>query len=284
MGLHDRPYMRRGPDAYDDGYSGGGGLRFAFPKPSRAVVEIMIACAALGLLCVMTGRRDSALYTWLALWPKKAFMVWQFITFQFMHRDFQHILFNLIGLYFFGVPLEREWGRRRFWKFYLACGAFSGLCYLAIAGLLALVRPGSGAWSGSIAGASGGVLACLAACAVLYPRMLLLFIPIRIAAPILAIIYFVSVAHGDDLGDAAHLGGMAAAVGWLWLAPRIRAGRAPHGDRGEGRWQKKLQRQAKRQAEIDAILDKIRESGLDALSRGDQRRLQQLSKEHRDDE
>ncbi len=50
--------------------------------------------------------------------------IWQFLTFQFLHSvpwPF-HVLFNCLGLYFFGKPLEEHLGPTRFLKIYFSSG------------------------------------------------------------------------------------------------------------------------------------------------------------------
>jgi membrane associated rhomboid family serine protease len=46
---------------------------------------------------------------------------WQFLTAGFVHdsRAINHILFNMLGLYCFGMPMEERYGRREFLRFYL---------------------------------------------------------------------------------------------------------------------------------------------------------------------
>src|SRR5262249_39014573 len=46
---------------------------------------------------------------------------WQFLTAGFVHdsRAINHILFNMLGLYCFGLPMEERYGRREFLRFYL---------------------------------------------------------------------------------------------------------------------------------------------------------------------
>ena len=38
------------------------------------------------------------------------FQVWQLITYQFMHGNFSHILFNMFALWMFGMEIENLWG------------------------------------------------------------------------------------------------------------------------------------------------------------------------------
>ena len=51
------------------------------------------------------------------------FRLWEFVTFQFLHGSLGHVLFNSIGIYFFGPWMERWWGSKKFLLFYLLCGA-----------------------------------------------------------------------------------------------------------------------------------------------------------------
>ena len=46
------------------------------------------------------------------------FIITQVITHMFMHGNFYHILFNMFGLWMFGSPLEKMWGRKKFLFFY----------------------------------------------------------------------------------------------------------------------------------------------------------------------
>jgi membrane associated rhomboid family serine protease len=48
---------------------------------------------------------------------------WTLVTYMFAHGGFMHLLFNMLGLFFFGPPLEARWGSNDFLKFYFVCGA-----------------------------------------------------------------------------------------------------------------------------------------------------------------
>ena len=50
------------------------------------------------------------------------FQIWQPITHMFLHGNFSHILFNMIGLWMFGSPIEQIWGRNKFIFFYISSG------------------------------------------------------------------------------------------------------------------------------------------------------------------
>ncbi|HPF11715.1 MAG TPA: rhomboid family intramembrane serine protease [Flavobacteriaceae bacterium] len=72
----------------------------------------------------------------LSLWfpENKNFHVWQIITHMFMHHPtfYFHIIFNMLGIYMFGSPLEQIWGKWRFLFFYFSCGIGAVLLPMAI--------------------------------------------------------------------------------------------------------------------------------------------------------
>ena len=72
-----------------------------------------------------------------------AYKPWQVITHMFMHASYVdygngpaifplHILFNMLGLWMFGSPLESMWGRTKFIFFYISCGLGAMLLPLLI--------------------------------------------------------------------------------------------------------------------------------------------------------
>lgn len=66
------------------------------------------------------------------------FRPWQYITYMFMHGNFEHIFFNMFALWMFGYILENYWGTKRFIIFYLLCGIGAGLFHSAVVGLTSL--------------------------------------------------------------------------------------------------------------------------------------------------
>ena len=57
------------------------------------------------------------------------FGFWQYVTHMFMHGSFANILLNMYGLWAFGTPLEKMWGRNKFLFFYFSAGIGAGLIY-----------------------------------------------------------------------------------------------------------------------------------------------------------
>lgn len=146
-------------------------------------------------------------------------MVWQFVTYQFLHAGILHLAVNMMGLWFTGNILERVLGARNFVFLYLLCGVAGGVLQL-------MINPGP-----ILIGASGAVSGLVAAFSTLYPRMpitaLLFFvIPVRMQAMWLGIIvvglslFFLLTGLFNDIGNGAHIGG--ALAGFCWVKYRQR--------------------------------------------------------------
>ena len=56
---------------------------------------------------------------------------YQIITHMFMHSQasFNHILFNMLALFFFGINIERRWGAKKFLVYYLFTGLGAALLH-----------------------------------------------------------------------------------------------------------------------------------------------------------
>lgn len=65
---------------------------------------------------------DLSEYLGLHFYSASNFKPHQFVTYIFMHGSFQHILFNMFGVYIFGQVLEQVWGPKRYLIFYLVTG------------------------------------------------------------------------------------------------------------------------------------------------------------------
>ena len=89
-------------------------------------------------------------------------MYWQFLTYMFVHGNFQHIFFNMLALLIFGMGLERAIGSREFLLFYLITGMLGGFFSF-------LVYRFTGQYQVFLLGASGAVYALLFAYAVFIP-------------------------------------------------------------------------------------------------------------------
>ncbi|MEX2673386.1 MAG: rhomboid family intramembrane serine protease [Phycisphaeraceae bacterium] len=83
--------------------------------------------------------------------------LFQFISYQFLHGSWQHILFNMLFLYVFGNSLEDRLGRLGYLFFYLAGGIVAGLGHVLTS-------------EAPVLGASGSVSAVTGAFLALFPR------------------------------------------------------------------------------------------------------------------
>ncbi len=68
----------------------------------------------------------------LHLTENENFGFWQYFTHIFMHGSISHLLFNMYGLWAFGTPLERMWGKGKFLFFYFSAGIGAGIIYSLI--------------------------------------------------------------------------------------------------------------------------------------------------------
>lgn len=230
----------------------------------------------------------------------KAFVelqVWRFVTFQFLHsHDFMlHLVFNMIGLYFFGPIAEQYLGSRRlFLAYYLACGIAGAAMYLLL-NLIGAAFPGAGYLLlvndiyTPLVGASAGVFGVLMAAAFIAGRqtMLVFFvIPMRIDVGVYG---FVGLATWNLIfgganagGDAAHLGGAIAGFflirrpqllidffdDFLFSGPAkgMRKGRPSFRSKHPGGKASKGKDRGPKMKEIDAVLDKVQRSGMQSLT------------------
>ena len=109
-------------------------------------------------------------------------MPWQVVTYAFLHGSFNHLFFNMLGLWMFGAELEQIWGRNRFIQFY-----FASVIAAAVTQLIVNYALGTGA---PTVGASGGLFGLLLAFAMIFPnRIILLFFVIPMKAKWLVALY-----------------------------------------------------------------------------------------------
>jgi len=137
------------------------------------------------------------------------FQVWRIFTYLFIHDplSYLHIFFNMYMLIMFGIQVEAEWGRRRFFFYYFLCGTGAGLFIF----LIALI---SGENSLTM-GASGAIFGIMLAFSMLNPdAVILLFFILPIRAKYLVILYaglelfFELSGAQPGVSHVGHLGGL----------------------------------------------------------------------------
>jgi membrane associated rhomboid family serine protease len=234
------------------------------------------------------------------------FYPWQLITYQFMHANLTHLIYNMFALWMFGMEVEHVWGSRRFLAFYLTCGAVAGLSQLVFAPLLeptSVVSPGG--LGIPTVGASGAVFAVLVAFAMLFPdRYIFLYflLPIKAKYFIVGMIALGILSVGDQsaVANLAHLGGAAAGFVYVFYTARrypfqglidkvgwwINARRFRRSEQVEDITDAKVfdinerpkTEEELNQMKIDEILDKISRGGYQSLTEDEKRILFEASK------
>lgn len=147
---------------------------------------------------------------------------WQPFTYMFVHSGISHLLFNMLGLFFFGTQVEQELGSWEFLLFYMLTGVLAGFLSLAIYWY-------SGTYMVFLLGASGAVFAVLLAFATFYPNaQIYIFgiIPMRAAALVTLYTFieiFSQIRGGSNVAHMTHLAGF----GFAYLYFIIRVGLNP---------------------------------------------------------
>ena len=194
---------------------------------------------------------------------------WTLITYMFVHDGTFHLLFNMLGLYFFGPRLEEEMGGRDFLFLYFLSGIAGGL--------LSFVTPE--VW---IIGASGAVYGIFFGYAHFWPRERILIwgiIPVEaryLVVIMTALSLFGGFTGGGNIAHFAHLGGFLG--GYLYLRfrdksvrNRIRKIEMPAISAGRSdieRWKAidKSSLHEVNRAELERILAKLDREGVEKLT------------------
>jgi len=173
-------------------------------------------------------------------------MVYQLVSYMFLHGGIWHLLFNMWALWILGPDLERGMGEREFLRYYFLTGIGAGL----VTCLFSYHTPYP------TIGASGAIFGLLVAYALRFPdRVFLVYFlyPIKVKyllVILLGLEIMASWAHTPDgIGHFAHLGG--AAVGYIYLRFKGRGvrGKNPHLRRGFSLFNRELYWEANQEFE-----------------------------------
>jgi membrane associated rhomboid family serine protease len=213
----------------------------SFQRNSPVVFYLIVANVAVFLAQKLLANYGVTEYISLHYFTSPAFKPHQIITSFFAHSPslYTHILFNMFCLYTFGTMLERVWGSKKFFTFYMVCGVGASIVVLLSVPYsveLFMKSPeGIAKYANNIAlgiesetfgysalGASGAIMGVEAAFAYLFPNteLMLMFIPIPIKAKfvipgfiLLDLLGGFGYTGNDNIGHFAHLGG--ALVGFI---------------------------------------------------------------------
>ncbi len=212
---------------------------------------------------------------------------WTPITYMFLHADFWHLAFNMLGLYFFGPRLELRLGGRRFLLLYFLSGISGALLSL-------IFTP-----SAAIIGASGGVFGVFLGFAMFWPReRVFIFGILPMESWLLVTMMTVVALFGGvtssrgGIAHFAHLGGFLGALLYLKFLQHTSPARkfkqrvkAPPG-RTSGSDRTSLERWATipresmheiNRAEVDRLLHKAQTQGVSSLTQSERDCLDRFS-------
>lgn len=223
---------------------------------------------------------------------------WTPITYMFLHVGFLHLLFNVLGLYWFGQLFLYHFEGRKLLSVYLLGGLAGAALYVLAYNLF----PAFDSIYGLLLGASASIFAVLVAVAVYDPNreIHLFFIgrfPLKYVAGFYVLLSIISITSSNPGGNIAHVGG--AIWGWFYIY-QLRKGK----DMGSGfvdfinkiaaffadafKPKSKMKvtykkpprddhdyarQQHHKQEEINRILDKIAKSGYDSLTKAEKELL-----------
>ncbi|HWR98751.1 MAG TPA: rhomboid family intramembrane serine protease [Candidatus Methanoperedens sp.] len=207
----------------------------------------------------------------LAFVPRLALLQpWTIITYQFAHAGLGHLLFNMLGLFFFGSRLEEHLGARHFLGLYFASGVTG-----ALLSFLSFNSP--------IVGASAAIFGVFLGFAHYWPRERVYIwglLPVE-ARVLVAVMTVLALFGGLGFGGAgianfAHLGGFLG--GWIylrwmgWSSPAARFQRRAAAPAVRGgdleRW-RRANREAMHplnRAEFDRVMAKLEAGGPGSLT------------------
>ncbi len=218
------------------------------------------------------------------------FQLWRLLTFQFLHANGNHLLANMIGLFFFGHFVERWWGSQRFLVYYLITGVAGALLYMVLfyAGWFGMdpIQVGGQLLPASyipLVGASAGIFGILVGVALIAPQLrvlLFFFLPMSMrtfAIGALVFSTYMILTKGNNAGgEAGHLGG--AILGFILMKnPRLLSfvAEVRRGGKKRRTIDAKIVREQKIRprihidmddSEVDRILDKVNREGVQSLT------------------
>ncbi len=199
---------------------------------------------------------------------------WTLLTYMAVQFDFFHLLFNVLWLYWFGKILLLTLAERYLATFFIGGGVAGGLFFMAASAL--------GAGGGMLCGCSAAVIAVMCGAAVMMPDYhvnLFLIGEVRLKWVALACCLLTLLGGGGN--QAAHIGGavwgLTLAMGVKGIIPLPRRRAQKERKRDVSKMVRALRDHRDDMQRLDALLDKIKVSGYESLSRREREELNTLS-------
>jgi membrane associated rhomboid family serine protease len=207
--------------------------------------------------------------------------IWRVISYVFIHdlNSIIHILFNMLMLWMFGMPVMAELGARKFLWLYFLAGGFAGSCSL----LFDVVMGHPNVYIGS----SGAVFAICVAFARFFPRQKIFLFFLFPVQAVWAVLIFIGIdllliTSNDGIAHVTHLGGAL----FAFLFFRYENLAVQYWRTWKNRKFVKLSKEAEKAsksteqtiADIDPILEKISRKGMSSLTDQEKKTLESASK------
>lgn len=257
---------------------------------------VFLLVKILGVIFFLANH-DFIIINWLSVPSTPSELIlkpWTLVTYMFFHVGFLHLLFNILGLYWFGKLFLYYFEGSKLTSVYLLGGVSGGLLYVLAYNFFPVFQ----GVNGLLLGASGAVMAILVAIAVYDPNreIHLAFIgkfPLKYISAFYILLSVLGISTSNPGGNIAHLGG--AFWGWFYII-QLRKGK----DMGDGfmRFLNKITELFKpksnlkvtykqpprddyeynkiknnQQEEINRILEKIAKKGYDSLTKSEKELL-----------
>ncbi len=256
-------------------------------------IGVFLLIKIIGVFFYLAGQ-PSPLINWLAVPSNTSGLIakpWTVITYMFLHFGFIHLLFNLLGLYWFGKLFLYHFEGNKLLSVYLLGGIAGALLYIVAYNLIPVFQ----SVNALLMGASASIFAILVAVAFYDPNRGIMIpligtFPLKYIAAFYVLLSVIGISSSNPGGNIAHLGG--AVWGWFYIY-RLGKGKdmgagfvqfinkigdsfkpknnlkvtfkqPPPRDDHEYNRMKNVQ-----QEEINRILEKIAKSGYDSLTKGE---------------
>ncbi|MCB9034251.1 MAG: rhomboid family intramembrane serine protease [Chitinophagales bacterium] len=258
------------------------------------LVDFLMKGPNLGLLAI----KNLSLHTGSALLKKP----WGIFTYMFVQADFFHLLFNMLVFYWFSSYITNLLGNKKIVPIYILGGLFGALFFIVGTYLLSNNYPKM--INNYAIGASASVMAIVLSAATLSPdaEMRLLFlgnIKLKWIAAVYVFLDITMISSSNSGGHIAHLGGalfgfiyikqLQNGNDWsLWFYSIIDKVKSLFSKEKNIKVEyinkdkekpKSKQQDIDKQQHLDEILDKIKLSGYDSLSKAEKDFLFKISKE-----
>ncbi|SEA16892.1 rhomboid family intramembrane serine protease [Pedobacter hartonius] len=258
---------------------------------------VFVAVALFGVTYFLAGNTNirfldyaKEYFAFPAALPKLPFRFYTVLTYQFLHEDIFHILFNMLWLFWMGNIFIDFLKPRQFHFVYLA-GGVMGAVFFALA--YNIFPPFSATiYAAKIIGSSASVMAIAVAVTTLLPDytiglMFIGTVKLRYVVLVYLLIDLIGIGYANPGGSFAHLGG--AFMGFLYIKllqngndwsnifkkkPKLKVVK----NEKPGTGAKNNINNKVNQKEVDLILDKISKSGYDKLSKEEKETLFKASK------